>query len=149
MAEQNSGLWTVLVVGGLGYLVWRMHERNQAAAAAAQPTTMMTSDLPPTTGVPGTGIPIPSQGLPVAMVNVSPPNGIPPPQYDAVQQWATEDGRAPVLQMAAAAVPSEYAGMYDIITNFWDKGVTRNLPPAQTLFWNNLRAKYDPGDAIW
>lgn len=150
-SEKNSPWLEVGLLGGLVALGYYMWQKNQATAAAASPTIPVSPNGLPaaqTPAAPGEAVvSVPSQTLPVATVSPGIPNGIDPTVYAAVQQWAQEDGRAPVLAMAAAAVPAEYAGMNDLITNYWDK----NLKPgvAQVTFWNNLRAKYDPGDAIW
>lgn len=152
------------------YVAYRLYENYAGGAAPAAttattttPAGTVTSSTPLTTIRPilpapgGQTIadqvlsPVPSQLLPVATTTTSgDPADIPPDQYSVVQSWAQEDGRAPVLMMAAANVPTEYAGMYDLITNAWDKNVKPNA--TQVAFWNALRAKYDPGpppDQIW
>lgn len=73
--------------------------------------------------------------------------GIDPAVYSIVQNWGLEDGRAGVQKFLAANIPAEYNGMYDIIFNYWDKGVP--VGDAQTTFWNNLRTKYDPQHLTW
>jgi hypothetical protein len=145
-----------LLVGG-AYVAYKLYENyaagTTAAAAAPGATTPLTSvpSLPApggqTTASGQVLAPVPSQQLPVSTVSSSLPAGIPAQVYSTVMSWAQTDGRAPVLQMAAANVPAEYAGMYDIITNAWDKNIKPSA--AQTAFWNALRAKYNPGDKIW
>lgn len=151
MAENNN-LLTYVLLAGVGYVGYRMYQKNKVAQAAAMPPAMqLTSDsLPPTNPIPGgpATVPVPSQLLPVAAVPTS-ANGIDPTVYQTVQQWAQEDNRAPVLRMAAAGIPAEYAGMYDIITNFWDKGIKVMAGSPQETFWNNLRNKYDPAHVLW
>lgn len=143
----------LVAAGGIG--LWYWWNNNKVAAGPAGPPGTMPV-IPPLPAPGGQVIndqvmaPVPSQQLPVATVMNIAPNGIPPQVYSIVQSWAQTDNRAPVLNMAAAAVPSEYAGMYDLITNYWDKNIAPG--PTQVNFWNNLRAKYDPGpppDQIW
>lgn len=75
-------------------------------------------------------------------------NTIPSVVYQTIQKWANEDGRAPVKAMAAANQAAEYMGMYDLITNVWNKGLTPQNQ-GQIDFWDTLRNKYDPGDPVW
>lgn len=139
-----------LLAGG-AYVAYRLYENYAGAAPAGATTNTATVPSLPAPG--GLKVadqvmaPVPSQQLPVSTITTSAPSGITSQVYSVVQSWAQTDGRAPVLQMAAANVPSEYAGMYDLITNYWDQ----NIKPGSTqvTFWNALRAKYDPGDAIW
>lgn len=154
----NKTPWlTYALLGGAAYVAYKLYENYLAGQAAPAGTSpILTSEqvqpqLPAPNGqVLPTGevlAPVPGQQLPVATVLPSMPNGIPQQVYSVVQSWANDDRRAPVLAFAAANVPSEYAGMYDIITNYWDLNIAPG--PTQTAFWNALRAKYDPGDAIW
>ncbi len=152
---ENSNASNLLAVGllaGIGYLVYRTHQRNQAILVAATPgPTLSETGLPPSTGFPG-GAAVPSQTFPVATILPGVPNGIDPTVYARVQQFVMEDGRAPVIRFGAAAIPSEYAGLYDIAVNFWDKNIKVPSGSPQEKFWNQLRAKYDPGpppDQIW
>jgi hypothetical protein len=162
MAAKKETPWLMyaLLAGG-AYVAYRLYENYATATPAASTATGTTPA--PTTSVPSLPAPggqtlpsgqvlapVPGQNIPVSTVASSLPTGITQAEYSAVQSWAQEDGRAPVLRMAAAQVPSEYAGMYDIITNAWDKNVAPNA--TQLAFWNALRAKYDPGpppDQIW
>lgn len=155
MAEKQTPWLTYGLLAGLGYLAYVMWQKSQATPTAAQPSTTYdpTNGLPPASGVTTPGIvtsPVPSQALPV--VNNAPtiPNGIDPTVYATVMKWAQTDGRGPVLAMAAAAVPSEFQGMNNLIVNYWDANVPPT--PAEVSFWNALRAKYDPGpppDQTW
>ena len=154
-------------VGVAGYFIWK-HMQTQASTATALPAPSPNGTPTATPGVfplpsmttPAGTIVNPAQILPVpaSPVMIQPsqvftlPAGITQDMYTTVMNWAQTDGRAPVLQMAAAMVPSEYAGMYDLITNFWDKGISPGSNPAyqpEVDFWNNLRAKYDPQHIVW
>jgi hypothetical protein len=128
---------------GAGAYIYIRHKHAQEALAAMAPGS--TAALPATTTAEGANNP--GQTLPVPTVVPTLPPGIDPTTYAAVQKWAQADNRAPVLTMAAAAVPSEYNGMADIILNYWDAG--RPIGQTQTDFWNALRAKYDPTHQIW
>lgn len=155
MAKNNTLLW----VGGAGIaglLVYEWWKGNQGTAAAvtntapglnsiAPPPGSLTTELP--ISVANTGVGMPLQLTVPNLAAAGPPNGIDPTVYTVVQKWGTTDGRAPVMAMLAAAVPSEYAGMYDIIVNAWDAGV--QITQTQDDFWNNLRAKYDPQHLSW
>jgi hypothetical protein len=155
MATKLSWLEILLISGG-GYVAWKWYQNKTAASGPpGSPSAVpgMTAVLP---AIPAPGgqvyngqvlAPVPGQNLPVATVAPGVPAGIDPTVYSIVQSWAIDDNRAPVLRMAAAAIPAEYAGMYDIITNYWDKNIPVGI--SQTTFWNNLRGKYDPGDPIW
>lgn len=161
MAASKTPWLTYILIAGGGYVAYVLYEKykaNAAAAPAAVPGAVPgTQQVIPPLPAPGGQVtadqvlaPVPSQQLPVSTLVPTATNGIDPNVYSVVLDWAQTDGRAPVLRMAAACVPSEYAGMYDLITNFWDK----NVPPgaSQVQFWNALRAKYDPGppaDQIW
>jgi hypothetical protein len=155
MAKSSTPWLTYLLIAGGAYGGYVLYQKYKANTATAPPgalpnTTAAVPNLPAPGGqiVDGQVMsPVPSQQLPVSTLAPTTPNGIDPTVYSIVQSWAMTDNRAPVLRMAAAAVPSEYAGMYDLITNYWDK----NIPPgpAQVAFWNTLRSSYDPGDAIW
>lgn len=152
MATKKTPWLTYGLIAAAGVGVWYFWQKNQPAT-----TTPGTVPVIPPLPAPGGQTvadqvlaPVPSQQIPVATTAPALPNGIPANVYSVVQSWAQEDGRAPVLNMAAADVPSEYAGMYDLITNYWDAKVQPG--PAQVTFWNNLRAKYDPGppaDQVW
>lgn len=139
-----------LLLGG-GYVAYRLYQNYAAGSAPAATiptsTTLQTTALPTPTGSSGNA-PVPSQQIPVSTASSSNlPSGITSTMYSVVQSWAQGDGRAPVLRMAAAMVPAEYAGMYDIITNAWDKNIKPNA--TQTAFWNALRKEYDPSGSIW
>lgn len=107
-----------------------------AAAAAVAANTTSPGGVPtePMTSAPGATL----QALPTASTVVGPPAGISATEYQAVQAWATADGRPAVLAMAAAEIPAEYDGMYDIISN----NAWANPSATQTQFWNTLRGKY-------
>jgi hypothetical protein len=139
-------------------VTYKLYENYAAGATAAVPGAVpgTLSVIPPLPAPAGQRTadqvlaPVPSQQLPVATVANTLPAGITSQVYSVVQSWAQDDGRAPVLRMAAAVIPAEYAGMYDIITNVWDRHLESN--PTQVEFWNALRGKYDPGppaDQIW
>lgn len=158
MSETSKTPWLTyaLIAGGayVAYLLWQKNQASAATPAGAPPGTIPVVPILPAPGGQITAdqvlAPVPDQQMPVATVQNIAPNGIAANVWSTVQSWAQTDGRAPVLNMAAAAVPSEYAGMYDLITNYWDAKVAPG--PAQVTFWNNLRAKYDPGppaDQIW
>lgn len=139
-----------LLLGG-GYVAYRLYENYATgtaapAAAAAPPAGTALTVVPVSTSANGGAVD--QVAAPVTISTASTvPAGITSQMYSVVQSWAQTDGRAPVLRFASANVPAEYAGMYDIITNCWDKNVKPNT--TQTAFWNALRSKYDPGDAIW
>jgi hypothetical protein len=158
MASKTPWLTYALLAGG-AYVAYRLYQNYAAAApAAAAPGAVpnTTTVIPPLPAPGGQTVadqvlaPVPGQQLPVATAVPSNINGIDPTVYSVVVDWAQNDGRAPVLRFATAAVPSEFAGMYNLITNFWDKNIAPT--PAEVTFWNQLRAKYDPGpppDQIW
>jgi hypothetical protein len=157
MAETKTPWLTYALLGGAAYVAYILYNnyQTQQAAAAATPAGSVPGTTPVQPALPAPGgqvinntvmSPVPSQQLPVATL-LPTGNGITQSVYSVVNDWAQQDGRAPVLVFAAADIPSEYAGMYDIITNYWDKNIAPG--PTQTQFWNALRAKYDPGDAIW
>lgn len=142
-----------LLLGG-GYVAYRLYENyaagTAAPAAAAPPAGTALTVVPVSTSANGGAVDQVAAPITVSTATSSAPTvptGITSQMYSVVQGWAQSDGRAPVLRFAAANVPAEYAGMYDIITNCWDKNVKPNT--TQTAFWNALRSKYDPGDAIW
>lgn len=155
MAEKQTPWLTYGLLAGLGYLAYTMWQKGKTAQPSAPQAVQFdaTNGLPPTSGVMTPGLvvsPVPSQVLPVMTNSPAIPNGIDPTVYATVMKWAQTDGRGPVLAMAAAAVPSEYAGMNDLITNYWNARVSPGK--TQISFWNALRAKYDPGpppDQIW
>jgi len=164
--RHNNTVFLLLAVGVGGYLLYK----NGAFGAT---TTTTTPVLPPAshdtaggaadqtpTSPPITSIISPIQTVsPITATagltqtaNVtkdgSPlPPGITQDMYNTVMTWAYADGRAPVKAMATALVPTEYAGMYDIIKNQWGKNA--QATSAQETFWNNLRTKYDPQHKVW
>lgn len=131
MAKKSS---TLLWVGlaGIGALVayewWKNKNATTATTTTTTSTTMIESSDASTADAPA---------------------GIDPTMYAAVQQWANADGRTPVLAMAAANNPTEYAGMYDLITNWWAKGISVPYGSQQQIFWDALRTKYDPTHQSW
>jgi hypothetical protein len=151
MSKAKTPWLTYGLIAAAGVGAWWLWNNSKQAATPSPAGIMPASPALPAPG--GQVIsdqvmaPVPSQQLPVATTQPSLPNGIPANVYSVVQSWAQGDGRAPVLVMAAANVPSEYAGMFDIITNYWDQNIKPGT--AQLTFWNNLRGKYDPGDEIW
>jgi hypothetical protein len=146
MAAKKTPWLTYGLLAGGAYATYLLYQNYATAAAAPAATPTAPNALPAPGGSPGLA-PVPNQQLPVSTAATTLPAGITSQVYSVVQDWAITDGRAPVLVMAAADIPSEYAGMYDLITNYWD---TNTAPgPTQVAFWNALRAKYDPGDAIW
>jgi hypothetical protein len=156
MPQNRTLLYIGLALGG--YLAYRWWENKQAATAPGAPAPVVppnASTLINPTNIPSSGIIAPrgQTQVPPALAPISttilPTNSssIDPQTISVVQKWANTDGRAPVLQMAAAMVPSEYAGMYDLIVNFWDAGVSPDQ--AHVDFWNNLRTKYDPTHQSW
>lgn len=139
---------TLLIVGVLGIggvIAYEWWKKNQAAAA---PTT--NSGTGSDFLLPATQTTSPATGIPSTPNNsAASTNTIDPGVQSTVVAWANADGRTPVLHMAQAMVPLEYAGMYDIITNFWNKGVTVVTPSTQQQFWDDLRKKYDPTHTQW
>lgn len=125
MAKKGN-IWIYVGIGGIIALI--LYERSKASQAA---TTTITTDSSSTTET----------------STQQAPNGIEQTVYDTVQAWAKADGRAPVLAMAAANNPTEYNGMYNLIVNFWQKGIPSNA--TETTFWDNLRSKYDPNHQSW
>jgi hypothetical protein len=158
MATNNKTLMYVGGAGILGLLIYEWWKGNQATAVTTTTTTTLATSSAPAAGSAAVEIPqtVPNSGVsspmtillpnPAAAAAV-PPNGIDVNTYTVVQKWGISDGRAPVLAMLAAAVPSEYAGMYDIIVNAW--GANKPVTQAQTQFWDNLRNKYDPQHLSW
>lgn len=152
MENDNTLLW-IGVLGIGGYLLYR-HMNAQPAAMTTvvetSPGTIAPAVLAPGAGLPTAPINAIIQNPIAAAAAVTVPNGIDPNVYSVVMGWVQEDGRAPVLLFGAAAVPAEFAGMYDLITNYWNKNIKPGT--AQVNFWNALRAKYDPGpppDTVW
>lgn len=155
MAQNRTLLYIGLALGG--YLAYRWWENKQAAAPGAPAPVVPpnASTLINPTNIPSSGVIAPRGNIqtPPALAPISTTilptstSSIDPQTISVVQKWANTDGRGPVLQMAAAMVPSEYAGMYDLIVNFWDAGVSPDQ--AHVDFWNNLRTKYDPTHQIW
>lgn len=134
MAKNNTAILLgvgVLVVGGI-YLYSRSNVIPPPPALLPQPVTDNT--------------PMTVQTATVAPSNLA-PNGIDPTVYATVLKWAQGVATPPVLAFAAAAVPSEYAGMYDLIANVWTPG--KNPDSDQIAFWNALRTKYDPNHQYW
>jgi hypothetical protein len=159
MAAKKTPWLTYALLAGGAYASYVLYQKYKATGGTpgAPGVVPNTSTVVPSLPAPGGQSvsdqvlsPVPSQQLPVSTVVPNIPNGIDPAVYSVVQGWAMYDNRAPVLNMAAAGIPSEYAGMYDIITNYWDKNIAPGA--AQLTFWNALRQKYDPGpppDQIW
>lgn len=153
MADSKHPWLTYLLIAGGAYVAYRLWEKNKAPAGPIPNTAAVIPNLPAPGGQTFADqvlAPVPDQQIPVATVQNIAPNGIDPTVYQVVQKWAQTDNRAPVLRMAAAAIPSEYAGMYDLITNYWDQN--KQPGTVQVNFWNALRAKYDPGpppDQVW
>jgi hypothetical protein len=139
---------TVLIVGvlGIGSIVaYEWWKKKQAGTT----TTTTTTDSSGTGGnylMPPTQSTMPATGTGTTQASST---GISPTVLQAVQAWANADKRAPVLAMANALNPTEYNGMYDIITNFWNKGVKVEQGTAQQVFWDALRKKYDPNHNVW
>jgi hypothetical protein len=159
--------WGVLIIGAFG--LWEWWKKNHPAgvmrpgAQTALPQGQLPEAVPlTTTAIQTVTSSLPSLNTPASMTTANPApnpslapaggsvplNGIDPVTWSTVQKWAQGDGRPPVLQFAMAAVPAEYAGMYDIISNYWDKGVNP-IPQPQVDFWNNLRDEYDPSHNYW
>jgi hypothetical protein len=109
------------------------------APAIVNPTnTIITAAVPTTPTVNASA---------VDLSGVTLPAGISQEVYNKVMSWAHSDGRPPVLTMAAALIPAEYNGMYNIITTQWATGMQATL--LQKTFWDDLRAKYDPTHKYW
>jgi hypothetical protein len=140
MAENNhTGLIVAaVIIGGIIY----MKSRNAAllpVIPVALPPSMPAS-MPVL-------VPTPQAAAQSIVSNNTGPNGIDPTVYATVLKWAQGVGKPPYLVFASAAVPGEYAGIYDLITNYWLKSIKPG--PQQDDFWNNLRAKYDPSHIYW
>lgn len=161
MAEQkHSGLLWLGLLGGGALLWWYLKKKNEGPGLVPAGQALPAAQ-------PAGQAPNPSQQLPMAntpQIQVQPPqlqvmptaapaapstpNGIDPTVYMTVSNWVIEDGnKPPKVAMQQAAVPAEFAGMYDLITNVWDKGLQPD--PEQVFFWDNLRAKYDPTHQYW
>ncbi len=145
---------TMLIVGVLlvgGFIAYEYWKGQQAATSNATDTGTGTAILPTTTNTPADSVvtPTPTTGTntPVDLNGNPLPAGITQDMYNKVYSWAYADGRAPVIAMANALIPSEYQGMYDIITTQWATGAPATT--AQVNFWDNLRTKYDPKHKQW
>lgn len=139
MNKNTEKMFLTLGWIALLYFGYNAYTKSQQAAPV---------NLPPG-GTPSTGTPpITTQtAIPAPPPSLSPTPasapGIDPTIYATVMQWVNEDGQPPVLAFGQAAVPSEFNGMYQIIsTNGWGQ-------PQYTDFWNNLRNKYDPQHKYW
>lgn len=144
--SHNTLLW--IGAAGIGGLLLYKWWQGKSAAAVAPEAANPVSTLSNPTNIPQSGViavPTVQQAQPGQMLQL--PSGIDPTMYSVVQKWADTDGRPPVLAMAAANVPAEYAGMYDIISNYWDASVP--VGATQQTFWDNLRTKYDPNHQYW
>lgn len=140
MAKKVSNL---LLIGGVGVVTWLLLRKK---------STPGTTPLPGSSAPPVTTVQQPQQ-LPMQVTTPAPisSGAIPQAEYAAVQSWANQDGRPPVLAMAAARDRSEYDGMYDLI-QAWAAvvpGQAWSPSQAQTEFWNTLRSKYDPQHKYW
>lgn len=147
-------MWVGLAGGAV--LLW-MYLKKKNAASATGPTTTLPAMQPTTANASN-----PTQLLPVAsttpvtttaqVLDVTPaaPNGIDPTVYATVSNWVVEDGnKPPKVAMQQAAVPAEFNGMYDLIINWWDKGVPVPYGSPEQQFWDALRTKYDPTHIYW
>lgn len=162
MRKKNN---TTLVVGVLivgGFIAYEYWKGQQATAtttslptdtsgggAAILPTSTTTASTPAESIITTTA-PVPTITTPTGPVDLNGnplPSGISQNVYNKVYSWAYSDGRAPVIAMAQALIPSEYNGMYDIITTQWTTGAAPTT--AQRAFWDNLRNKYDPQHKQW
>lgn len=133
----------LLTLAGIGaiFLGYEAYAKSKTTTPAIPlpASTPTGGTLPVTTQ---TALPAPAPSLPATSGNGA-PNGIDPTVYARVMAWINQDGRPPVLAMGAAAVPSEFAGMYNIISNnLWGNS-------SVTDFWNALRNKYDPDHKYW
>lgn len=165
-SKNNFLLYGLLAVGG--YFAYDYWKKNEGASVTATTTTPLLG--PATAGSPTespidttpvnqtavispvetistqTAAAIPA-GNPVDINGKPLPAGITQQVYNTVYGWAKSDGRIPVMQFAAALIPSEYNGLYDLITNDWNK--SGMATPPQVAFWDNLRKKYDPNHVSW
>lgn len=143
MAKNKLFLYAGLGLGGYLVYRWWKGKRTALPSGAAPAPSGPASTLTNPTHIPSSGVIAPPLTVVPSGSTAAPPptaGGIDPAVASVVQKWAQTDGRPPVLAMAAAMVPSEYAGMYSVIVNFWDKNIA---PDANAVtFWNNLRAKY-------
>lgn len=132
-------------IGAAGVAFWYFFFGPGATPATASPSSPLR-----TTALPGS----PSVGLPQGAVDVrtatgaqlnqtqnGPCPGISSTVYSAVATWAQGDGRAGALQLLANCDPTEFANMYDIIVNDWDKSGVAS--PTQTANWNAIVKKYN------
>jgi hypothetical protein len=166
MAKKNNTILWLAVLGVGGYLLYK----NSATTATTSTTNLLPApgdtaggnaeDLNPI-GTPITAVISPVQTVSVTTANAGNapvtqnvttdgtplPAGITQDMYNKVMTWAYADGRGPIKVMANNLIPSEYAGMYDIIVNQW--GANAKATAAQTKFWNDLREKYDPTHKVW
>lgn len=141
MTENTKRMLLTLTGITAVYFGYRAYQQSQQSAPPLlSPGGTPTTGTLPTATQTATATPGP------ALATVT-PGGIDPTVYATVMSWVNADGRPPVIAFGAAAVPSEFNGMYDIIINQWQP----NLPPtpARTAFWNALRNEYDPNHKYW
>jgi len=159
--RRNTIEWVIAAAAALGvaYLYHKATDVTPASSTSlTSPTDTAGGEVTPTPA-----ILVPTGQITTAAVATSPivtastggtelnganlPTGISQAVYNKVMEWAHGDGRPPILTMAAALIPSEYNGMYDIITTQWATGAKPTL--AQKTFWDDLRGKYDPTHKYW
>lgn len=141
--ENKTWLWLGLLGVG-GYILYR-HMQSQQTALVALPAGTAVAPAGQVDASPAAIITQTAAQPAAATV----PNGIDPTVYATVLKWAQNDGRPPVLAFAAAAVPSEFNSLYQIMLNFWDTGTRVPNPSPQQQFWDDLRTKYDPQHIYW
>ncbi len=139
----EKALLTLGLIGGI-YYAYQSYMAHRYATKSPTPAPTTPGIMPVLPVAVQTAMPA---APPVTQTTLSSPNGIDPTVYSTVMQWVNSDGRPPVLAFGAAAVPAEFAGMYDIIVNAWGKGL--NPTTAQSNFWNGLRNEYDPLHKYW
>lgn len=150
MAQKHTGfVWLIALAGG-GFIAWQIWGQKLGADNGVTPTPAIDPGQLPTATSQTSNI-VSQQAASVmgpVDVNGTPlPVGITQDMYNTVFTWAYGDGRAPVKAMANALIPSEYQGMYNIITTQWQTGA--RATSAQVKIWDDLRNKYDPSHQQW
>lgn len=139
----KSGTKKLFIWGGIaaaGAAFWYFFFGPGASPASSAANSGATT----ATGSPSVSMPLDIRTATGAQLNQAqngPCPGISSTVYSAVATWAQDDGRAGALQLLANCIPTEFANMYDIIVNDWDK--TGQATPTQTANWNAIVKKYN------
>ena len=130
MAKKKTNVLVWIGIAGIAGVAIYEYMKSKTAATATT-STSTGSDASQV----ASSVSVVSSGNGGSGSSTTAPSGITSDMYTAVQNWAIADGRIPVLAMAAANIPSEYAGMYDLIENWWGK---KAIPEgsAQQIFWD-------------